>query len=111
MKALIILAILATLGIIFFQYSRNKNIKKLLIALATFGMIVSLAVVGNLTRPVIPIFIAHIILIIMAWGGLMVYLMKEKYYWWIIFSPVVTIVLFLVLEMLTGSGHDIPILG
>ncbi len=65
MKALIILAILATLGIIFFQYSRNKNIKKLLIALATFGMIVSLAVVGNLTRPVIPIFIAHIILIIM----------------------------------------------
>jgi hypothetical protein len=111
MKALIILVILATLGIIFFQYSRNKNIKKLLIALATFGMIVSLAVVGNLTRPVIPIFIAHIILIIMAWGGLMVYLMKEKYYWWIIFSPVVTIVLFLVLEMLTGSGHDIPILG
>jgi hypothetical protein len=111
MKALIILAILATLGIIFFQYSRNKNIKKLLIALATFGMIVSLAVVGNLTRPVIPIFIAHIILIIMAWGGLMVYLMKEKYYWWVIFSPVVTIVLFLVLEMLTGSGHDIPILG
>jgi hypothetical protein len=111
MKALIILAILATLGIIFFQYSRNKNIKKLLIALATFGMIVSLAVVGNLTRPVIPIFIAHIILIIMAWGGLMVYLMKEKYYWWVIFSPVVTIILFLVLEMLTGSGHDIPMLG
>jgi Na+/melibiose symporter-like transporter len=111
MKALIILAILATLGIIFFQYSRNKNSKKLLIALATFGMIVSLAVVGNLTRPVIPIFIAHIILVIMAWGGLMFYLMKERYYWWVIFSPIVTIVLFLVLELLTGSGHEIPLLN
>jgi len=111
MKALIILVILATLGIIFFQYGRNKNIKKLLIALVTFGMIVSLAVVGNLTRPVIPIFIAHIILVIMAWGGLMFYLMKERYYWWVIFSPIVTIVLFLVLELLTGSGHEIPLLN
>jgi len=111
MKALIILAILATFGIIFFQYSRNRNIKKLLVALVTFGVIISLAVVGNLTRPVIPIFIAHIILVIIAWGGLILYLIREKYYWWVVFSPVVTIVLFLILEMLTGSGHEIPMLG
>ena len=107
MKVLIILAIIATVGIIFFQYSRNKNLKKLLIALATFGAIISLGVVGNLTRPVIPIFMAHLILVIAAWGGLMAYLVKEKYYWWVIFSPVVTIGLFLVLELLTGSGHEI----
>ncbi len=106
MKALIILAILATLAIIFFQYSRNKNLKKLFIALCTFAVIISLAVVGNVTRPVIPIFMAHLILVIAAWGGLMVYLVKEKYYWWIIFSPVVTIGLFLVLEFLAGSGHE-----
>jgi predicted neutral ceramidase superfamily lipid hydrolase len=111
MKALIILVILATLAIIFFQYTRSKNIKKLLIALATFGAIISLVVIGNLTKPVIPIFIAHIILVIIAWGGLMVYVVKERYYWWIIFSPVVTIILFLVLELLTGSGHEIPLLN
>ncbi len=108
MKALIILAILATLAIIFFQYSRNKNLKKLLIALATFGAIVSLAIVGNVTRSIIPIFMAHLILVIVAWGGLMVYLFKEKYYAWIIFSPVVTIGFFLLLEVLTGSGHELP---
>ncbi len=107
MKALMILAILATFGIIFFQYSRNKNIKKLFIALATFGMIISLAVVGNVTRPIIPLFMAHIILLILAWGGLMYYLMKEKYFWWIIFSPIVTIGLFLLLEFLDGSRHGI----
>jgi len=106
-KALMILAILATFGIIFFQYSRNKNIKKLFIALATFGMIISLAVVGNVTRPIIPLFMAHIILLILAWGGLMYYLMKEKYFWWIIFSPIVTIGLFLLLEFLDGSRHGI----
>jgi len=106
MKALIILAILATLAIIFFQYSRNKDLKKLFIALASFLIIVSLGVLGNLTRQVIPLFMAHIVLIVIAWGGLMVYLVRDKYYWWIIFSPVVTIGLFLLLELLTGSGHE-----
>ncbi|MBT8343296.1 MAG: hypothetical protein KJO45_01125 [Sulfurovum sp.] len=107
MKALIILSIFATLGIIFFQYSRNKNLKKLLSALTTFGIIITLAVVGNLTRPVMPIFFSHIMFIVVSWGGLMAYLVKDKYYWWIIFSPVVTIGLFLVLELLTGSGHEL----
>jgi len=106
MKALIILAILATLAILFFQYTRNKNLKKFLISLVTFGAIISLAVVGNLTRQVFPIFIAHIILIIIAWGGLLVYMFKDRYYWWILFSPVITIGLFLLLEFLTGSGHE-----
>ncbi len=110
MKALIILAILATLAIIFFQYSRNKDLKKLFLALGSFLIIVSLAIMGNLTRQVIPLFMAHILLIVVSWGGLMVYLLRDKYYWWIIFSPVVTIGLFLLLELLMGSGHELPIL-
>ncbi len=111
MKALIILTILATLAIIFFKYSRNKDLKKLFIALGSFLLIISLGIMGNLTRQVIPLFMAHIVLIVLAWGGLMVYLMRDRYYWWIIFSPVVTIGLFLLLELLTGSGHELPILG
>lgn len=106
MKALIILIILLTLGAIFLQYSRNKNLKKLLIALATFGIIISLGIVGNLTRQVFPLFIAHTALIIISWSTLIWYLMRDKYYWWIIFSPIVTIGLFLLLELLTGSGHE-----
>jgi len=107
MKVLMILGILGTFGAIFFQYSRNKDIKKLLIALATFGVIMSLAVVGNLTRQVIPLFIAHIMLILSAWGALIIYLIRDRYYWWVIFSPVVTIGLFLLLELITGSGHEL----
>ena len=111
MKALIILAILATLAIIFFLYSRNKDLKKLFIALATFALIISLAVVGNMTRHVIPIYMAHIVLIVLSWGGLLLYLARDKYYWWIIFSPVITIGLFLLLELLTGSKHELSLLG
>lgn len=106
MKALIILAILATLAIIFFLYRRNKDLKQLFIALATFGVVISLAVVGNMTRQVIPIFMAHIVLVVLSWGGLLFFLARDKYYWWLIFSPVVTIGLFLLLELLTGSGHE-----
>ena len=106
MKALIILALFATLGIIFFQYKRNKNLKKLFITLITFAVIIALAVVGNITRQVMPIYLAHIMLTVISWGGLIVYLVRDKYYWWIIFSPVVTIGLFLLLELLTGSGHE-----
>ncbi|CAA6817239.1 MAG: Unknown protein [uncultured Sulfurovum sp.] len=107
MKTLVIIAVLVTLVIVFFQFSRNKDLKKLLLSLATFGLVVALAIIGNLTRPVIAIYIAHMILVLGAWGGLMVYVFKGKYYWWLIFSPVVTIGLFLLLELLTGSGHGL----
>jgi len=107
MKALIILAILATLAIIIYKYKKDKNLKKLLISLATFGFIVAESIMGGLTRPVMPIFMAHIILIIAAWGGLMIYVFKEKYYWWLVFSPLITIGLFLLLEFIGGSGHEL----
>lgn len=106
MKALIILIIVATVAIIFFQYSRRKDLKKLFISLITFGVIVALAVVGNMTRQVMPIYMAHIILILFSWGGLILYLLRDRYYWWVIFSPVVTIGLFLLLEVLAGSSHE-----
>ena len=107
MKAIIVIVILATLAIIIFKYTKDKNIKKLLISLVTFGFIISLSVVGNLTRPVMPIYIAHMLFVIIAWGGLVIYLFNNKYYWWFIFSPVVTVGLFLLLEYLEGSRHGI----
>lgn len=111
MKGLAIVAIIITLGILFLHYSKTKNLKKLLISLGTFGVILGLAVAGNVTRQVIPLFIAHLILLLAAWGGLFVYLFKDRYYWWILFSPSVTIGLFLLMELLTGSGHEYPLLG
>jgi hypothetical protein len=107
MKALLILAILATFGVIFFQYSRKKDLKKLFIVLVSFAMTLTFAILGNVTRPIMPIYMAHIMLLIFSWGGIILYLVKERYYWWLIFSPVVTIGLFLLLEFLAGSGNEI----
>ena len=107
MKVLIILAILVTIAIIFFKYNKEKNLKRLFFSLATFAIIISLAVIGNLARPIMPIFLAHAILIIIAWGTALKYVFTGTYHWWIIFSPILTIILFLVLEFLTGSGHEL----
>jgi putative flippase GtrA len=106
-KVLIIFVILVTLASIVFKYSREKDLKKFLFSLLSFSLIVSLAVVGNLTRPVIPIYIAHMLLVIIAWSGLIIYVFSRKYYWWLMLSPVLTIGLFLLLEYLEGSRHGI----
>ncbi len=106
MKALIVLTIIGTLLSVFFSYSRNKNLKKLSISLLSLFAIVSLSIVGNLTRQIMPLFLVHIVLIVFAWGGLVWYIVRDRYYWWIIFSPAVSLGLFLILELLVGSGHE-----
>jgi hypothetical protein len=107
MKAVIVFVILATLVIIIYKYTKDKNLKKLLISLATFGAIIAFAIMGNLTRPIMPIFLAHMLLILSAWGAALIYVFKEKYYWWIIFAPSLTIGLFLALEFIGGSAHEL----
>ena len=107
MKALIIIAILMTFAIVFLKYEKDKNLKKLLITIASFGFIISMAIVGNLTRPVIPIYITHMILILIAWGSVFMYVFRNKYCWWWLVAPVLTIVLFLGLEFVGGSAHGL----
>jgi hypothetical protein len=106
MKALLVIAILLTFGLIFFLYSRNKDMKKLFIALGSFVFIIALGIVGNITRPVIPFFLAHIVLIVFAWAGLLYYMMRDRYVWWLILSPVVTIVLFVIWSLVAGSRYE-----
>jgi len=105
-KALIILGILATFGLIFVLYSRNKDLKKMLLSLGSFILIISLGIMGNITRPIIPLFLVHILLVIFAWGGVLYYVLRGRYVWWAVLSPVVTIVLFIALSLLEGSRYE-----
>jgi len=105
-KAVIVMAILATFGLIFLRYSRNKDMKRFLIALGSFILIITLGITGNITRPVIPFFLAHIVLIVFAWLGLLYYMLRDRYVWWLIFSPAVTLVLFVVWSLIAGSRYE-----
>ena len=104
MKAMIILAILATLGLVAFDFRRHHDWKRVLISLGVFAIILTFAGLGNMLRTVIPLFIAHFILIVIAWGALLSYLFGKRLFWPVIFSPLVTILFFLLLERVIGSG-------
>jgi len=106
MKAFLVMAVLLTFGLIFWLYSRNKDTKKLFISLGSFILIIALGIIGNITRPVIPFFLAHIVLIVFAWAGLLYYLLRNRYVWWLIFSPAVTIVLFVIWSLIAGSRYE-----
>ena len=101
---MIILAILATLGLIAIDFYRHRDWKKLLISLGVFGVILTLAGLGNMVRSVIPIFIAHFVLIVIAWGAMLFYIFRDKFFWPVILSPLATILLFVLLERVIGSG-------
>ncbi len=106
MKAVLVLIVLATLAMIFLQYKRRREGKKLLLSIGSFATIVSLAIAGNLTRSVPPIFFAHLVLLVLAWGALVWYMVRDRLYWWLILSPLATIILFVVMELIMGSGHE-----
>ena len=105
MKALLVVVILLTLAITLLQYRRSGDMRKLLVSLASMGVIVSLGIVGNVTRTIFPLYITHLLLLAVAWLGLLYYLLRRRYYWWLVLSPLLTIGLFLLLELLEGSGH------
>lgn len=104
MKAMIILAIFITVGVIGLDFYRHRDWKRLLISLGAFGVILTLAGLGNMTRTVVPLFIAHFVLVVLAWAALLFYIARDKFYWQVIFSPAITLLLFLMLERVIGSG-------
>jgi len=105
MKGLIVIGILITLGLIAFNFYRHRGWKKLSISLAIFATLLTLAGLGAMVRTIVPLFIAHLILIVIAWGGVLYYIFRGKLYLQVILSPIVTIVLFLIMERVIGSGN------
>lgn len=101
-----ILPLLLTLGAQIFSYLRTKNRKKLFTSLGILALLVAFTGAGVLLRVMPPLFYIHFFLIIFAWGGLVVYMIRDKFYWWSIFAPFASILLFLILEEIMGSGHD-----
>lgn len=104
MKVVVILIALLTLGIIVLEYMRTKRLKKLFISLVGFVLILSFAVLGSFVKQIVVLLIVHYIFIIIAWGGLFVYLFRDRLYIGVIASPIITLGTFVILEFLVGAG-------
>jgi len=106
MKALLVLVLLATLVLIGVSYRKHRDIKKLFLSLGLFGVLIGLGIAGGVMRAIVPLYLAHIVAIIVAWGALVWYVLGGRFYWYTYLLPVLTVALFWVLEYTEGSRHE-----
>ncbi len=107
MKALVILAILATFVMIFVTYNKNKDLKKLFITLGSFIVLLYLLWIGfRVSVAIFPLKIANIVLGFFAWGSIVYYILRDRYVWWAIFSPLLVSLSFVLFSLIGGSRYE-----
>lgn len=106
MKVLVVLALFLAIGLIYLSYKRENNIQKLFFSLAILGAIIGLTIVGNMMRSVMPLFLAHIMALILAYGGLLYYIVRRRTPWILWLLPLLTLLFYLFLAWI-GNEHSI----
>jgi len=104
MKAFLVLAILLAIGLISLIYKREGNLPKMLLSFGFLAIIISLGVVGNMMRSIAPLFLTHLTALALAYGGLILYILRDKFYWYLGLLPVATLTLYLLLSWI-GNEH------
>ena len=104
MKALLMLILILNIFLVFYIQKRDKDIKKTLFTLGLFIMLSSMATFGMMTRPLISIFLLHVIFLIISWGSILWYIFKDKYYMHLHLSPFITLTLYMLGEVVFGSS-------
>ena len=104
MKAIIVVSILFSIGLIFLMYKRDEDTKKMLLSVTLLGGLISLGVVGNVMRSLMPLFLTHIVALIVAYIGLIIYILRDKLYWSLGLIPVATLALYVLFAWI-GNEH------
>jgi len=104
MKALIVVVILLAIGLIVMMYKREDDIQKMIFSFVVLLALIGLAVLGNIMRSVMPLFLAHVIALIIAYGGLLYYVIKDRTQWILWLLPLSTLILYVVVAWV-GNRH------
>jgi hypothetical protein len=104
MKAIIILVILSSIGLIFLMYKREDNLKKLLISSTLLIGLIFLGVVGNVMHSLQLLFLIHIVALLIGYSGLIIYILRDRFYWYITLLPMGTLALYILLAWI-GNEH------
>lgn len=104
MKFLLVLAPLIVAALTYVMYKEDGNIKKLIISFLLLWAVITLAIVGNVMRSLTPLFLTHIVAIVMAYGATVYYVIKGKFIWLGLASPLITMLIYL-LFVWVGNEH------
>ncbi len=104
MKVIIILAIFFSMGLIFLMYKRENNIKKMLFSSVLLVGLISLGIVGNVMRSLMPLFLVHIVALVISYVALIIYILRDRLYWYLGLLPVGTLTIYILLAWV-GNEH------
>lgn len=104
MKSIIVLAILLAIGLIYYFYKRADDLQKMILSFAFLVGIITWGVIGNTLHSLVPLFLAHIIALILSYATLLVYIVRDRFYWYIALLPMVTLSFYLLLATI-GNRH------
>ena len=104
MKFLLVLAPFIVAAMSYVMYKEDGNIKKLIITFLLLWAVLTLAIVGNIMRSLTPLFLTHIIAIILAYGAIIYYVLKGRFIWLALASPVITMLIYLIFVWI-GNEH------
>ena len=104
MKVFIILAILMAMGLIILMYKRENNLNKMLFSFVILFSIIGFAIVGNVMRSVLPLFLTHIVALILSYGGLIYYVFRDTMQWILWLLPLFSLILYLFIAWM-GNEH------
>ena len=104
MKALILLVLLVAIGLIALMYKREKSLKRMLFSSFILISIVVFAVVGNVMRSIMPLYIGRLMALILSYGGLVIYIIRDKTQWILWGLPLITLSSYLLLAWI-GNEH------
>lgn len=96
---LLALGLIAIATLIYQVYQKDHNMQKLLISLSLLCLLLIFTYATKIMLVYKPLLILHIALVIMGWRGLIRFLIKgEKHFYWI-FSPAVSLLLFVIISL------------
>lgn len=104
MKFLLVLAPLIVVALSYVMYKEDGNIKKLIITFLLLWAVITLAIVGNVMRSLTPLFLTHILAIVIAYLAVIYYVLKGKFIWLALASPIITMLIYLIFVWI-GNEH------
>jgi len=104
MKFVIVLLPLIAIAFIYIMFRRDGDIKKAVISSFLLVGVISLSIMGNIMRSIIPLFLTHIVAIVFAYGATIYYILRGKFVWLALIAPLATMLLYLFLVWV-GNEH------
>ncbi len=104
MKYLAVILPLVVVALIYIVFKRDGDIKKSFISSLLLLAVVTLSIMGNIMRSILPLFLTHIVAVIFAYGATIYYILRGKFIWLGLIAPFVTMLIYLLLVWL-GNEH------